>query len=365
MSLTQFSEPASRPLAEQHVLVIRLSAMGDVAIMAPVLNALLKQHPQLSVTLLTLAKWAPIFAAIPRLKTVPVETKGIHKGIIGLWRLSQSLKKEGFIAIADLHGVLRSRLLCFFLFLSGHKYARIVKGRAEKKALTRLENKIFKPLKHSSIRYGEVFAKLGFPITLDPSTVLSKPPKKPETTGADQSNFTTIGVAPFAAHKGKQYPLDLMIQALEIFSRLAGKDQKEIRFVFFGGGPVETPKIKALCKQFPHSSHGLSLSFEQELQVIAHLDFMVAMDSGNAHLAAMYAVPTLTLWGNTHPYAGFAPVFQTEKNRLLSDRITYPGLPTSVFGKEVPKGYEKVMESIAPAEVAEKMSALLREASAD
>ena len=97
-----------------------------------------------------------------------------------------------------------------------------------------------------------------------------------------------------------------MIQALEIFSRLAGKDQKEIRFVFFGGGPVETPKIKALCKQFPHSSHGLSLSFEQELQVIAHLDFMVAMDSGNAHLAAMYAVPTLTLWGNTHPYAGFA-----------------------------------------------------------
>ena len=95
MSLTQFSEPASRPLAEQHVLVIRLSAMGDVAIMAPVLNALLKQHPHLSVTLLTLAKWAPIFAAIPRLKTVPVETKGIHKGIIGLWRLSQSLKKEG------------------------------------------------------------------------------------------------------------------------------------------------------------------------------------------------------------------------------------------------------------------------------
>ena len=325
MSLTQFSEPASRPLAEQHVLVIRLSAMGDVAIMAPVLNALLKQHPQLSVTLLTLAKWAPIFAAIPRLKTVPVETKGIHKGIIGLWRLIQSLKK----------------------------------------ALTRLENKIFKPLKHSSIRYGEVFAKLGFPITLDPSTVLPKPPKNLEITGADQSNYTTIGIAPFAAHKGKQYPLELMIQALEIFSRLAGKDQKKIRFVFFGGGPVETPKIKALCKQFPHSSHGLSLSFEQELQVIAHLDFMVAMDSGNAHLAAMYAVPTLTLWGNTHPYAGFAPVFQTEKNRLLSDRTTYPGLPTAVFGKEEPKGYEKVMESIAPAAVAEKMSALLREASAD
>ena len=346
-----------------HLLVIRLSAMGDVAIMAPVLNVLLKQHPQLTVTLLTLEKWAPMFASIPRLKTVPVQTKGIHKGLKGIWRLSQSLKKERFTAVADLHYVLRSRLLCFFLSLRGHKFAHIDKGKAEKKALVRFQNKIFKPLKHSSVRYAEVFERLGYLVTLDATAVLPVPHNKQESTPV--LPHKTIGIAPFAAHKGKQYPLDLMIQALEIFSRLAGKDQKSIRFIFFGGGPIETSKIKALCQQFPYSSHGLSLSFEEELQVIAHVDLMVAMDSGNAHLAAMYGVPTLTLWGNTHPYAGFAPVFQTEKNRLLSDRITYPGLPTSVFGKEVPKGYEKVMESIDPKTVANKMKDLLNAASAD
>lgn len=337
--------------------------MGDVAIMAPVLNALVTQHPQLQISLVTLEKWTPIFKGIPRLKIIPVHTKGIHKGFRGIWRLSQSLKKEGFTAVADLHYVLRSRLLCFFLSLSGYKSAAIDKGRAEKKALTRLENKVFKPLSHSSIRYAEVFKKLGYPVTLATTAILPKPLNTTQSTA--QKPHKTIGIAPFAAHAGKQYPLRLLVQALEIFSRLAGKDQKEIRLVFLGGGPVEAPKIKALCEQFPHSSNCLSLSFEQELSLIAHLDLMVAMDSGNAHLAALYGVPTLTLWGNTHPYAGFAPVFQPENHQLLSDRNQYPGLPTSVFGKEVPKGYEKVMESIDPTTVAHKMRELLDVARAE
>lgn len=334
--------------------------MGDVAIMAVVLNALLTQHPQLQISLVTLEKWAPIFRDIPRLKIISAHTKGIHKGLRGIWRLSQSLKKEGFRAVADLHYVLRSRLLCFFLSLSGYQCASIDKGRAEKKTLTRLENKVFKPLTHSSIRYAQVFKKLGYPVVLDATAVLPKPPNKVQST--PKKPHKTIGIAPFAAHAGKQYPLKLLVQALEIFSRLAGKDQKEIRFVFFGGGPVEAPKIKALCEQFPNSSHGLSLSFQQELSLIAHLDLMLAMDSGNAHLAAMYGVPTMTLWGNTHPYAGFAPIFQPENHQLLSDRNLHPGLPTSVFGKEVPKGYEKVMESIAPKTVAHKMRELLEAA---
>jgi len=348
---------------KHHLLVIRLSAMGDVAIMAPVLHALITQYPQLQISLVTLEKWTPIFKDIPRLKTIPVHTKGIHKGFTGIWRLSQSLKNEGFTAVADLHYVLRSRLLCFFLSLSGYKFIHIDKGRAEKKALTRLENKVFKPLTHSSIRYAEVFKKLGYPVVLDATAVLPKPPNKAQST--PEKPHKTIGVAPFAAHVGKQYPLKLLVQALEIFSRLAEKEHKDIRFVFLGGGPVEASKIKALCDQFPNSSHALSLSFEQELSLIAHMDLMLAMDSGNAHLAALYGVPTLTLWGNTHPYAGFAPVFQPENHQLLPDRNQYPGLPTSVFGKEVPKGYEKVMESLDPKTVAHKMRALLNVALAE
>ncbi|MGE5943589.1 MAG: glycosyltransferase family 9 protein, partial [Flavobacteriales bacterium] len=37
----------------KHILVIRLSAMGDVAMTVPVLRALIEQHPQLKITVLT------------------------------------------------------------------------------------------------------------------------------------------------------------------------------------------------------------------------------------------------------------------------------------------------------------------------
>jgi hypothetical protein len=50
---------------------------------------------------------------------------------------------------------------------------------------------------------------------------------------------------------------------------------------------------------------------------------------------------------------------------LLPDRNQHPGLPTSVFGKEVPKGYEKVMETIDPKTVAHKMRELLEAARAE
>lgn len=84
---------------------------------------------------------------------------------------------------------------------------------------------------------------------------------------------------------------------------------------------------------------------------------MLSMDSGNAHLAAMYGVPTVTLWGVTHPYAGFAP-FNQEAHCLLSDRKLYPAIPTSVYGNEVPEGYQEVMRTIIPEEVVAKIQKL-------
>jgi ADP-heptose:LPS heptosyltransferase len=78
------------------------------------------------------------------------------------------------------------------------------------------------------------------------------------------------------------------------------------------------------------------------------------MDSGNGHLAAMYGVPTVSLWGVTHPYAGFAP-FKQESNCLLSDRTQYPAIPTSIYGNKVPEGYEDVMRTVLPETIVTKM----------
>jgi ADP-heptose:LPS heptosyltransferase len=84
------------------------------------------------------------------------------------------------------------------------------------------------------------------------------------------------------------------------------------------------------------------------------------MDSGNAHIAAMLGVQVITLWGATHPYAGFVPFNQPISNSLVSDREKYPLLPTSVYGNKKVAGYEDAMRTISPDMVVNKVNRLIR-----
>ena len=80
------------------------------------------------------------------------------------------------------------------------------------------------------------------------------------------------------------------------------------------------------------------------------------MDSGNAHIAAMLGVKVVTLWGATHPFAGFSPFNQPEQNALVSDRILFPKLPTSVYGNKKVEGYEDAMRTITVDAVVKSVS---------
>jgi len=97
------------------------------------------------------------------------------------------------------------------------------------------------------------------------------------------------------------------------------------------------------------------LKFQQELQLISNLDIMLSMDSGNAHIAAMLGVKTITLWGATHPFTGFSPFNQPLENALVSDRNLFPKLPTSVYGNKIVEGYEEAMRTISVESVMEKI----------
>ena len=81
---------------------------------------------------------------------------------------------------------------------------------------------------------------------------------------------------------------------------------------------------------------------------------MISMDSANGHLAANYNVPVITLWGLTHPFGGFAPFSSNSENMIVSNREMFTQIPTSAYGKKIPKGYEKVMRTINYKDVAER-----------
>src|SRR5690625_3318574 len=147
-----------------HILVIRLSAMGDCALAVPVLLRLIKTYPEIKITIITKEFFVPIFKVLPssQVKIIGVDTKKEYKGFFGILKLGRELKKINFNQIADLHNVLRSKILRTQFSFSNIKSAKIDKGRTEKKALTRAENKIFKALKTTPQRYVDVFQNLGY-----------------------------------------------------------------------------------------------------------------------------------------------------------------------------------------------------------
>jgi ADP-heptose:LPS heptosyltransferase len=151
-----------------HIVVFRFSALGDVAMTVPVIKLLLQQYPDLHVTYVSTGFVQPLFEGIDRLLFLSADLKEKHSGVTGLFRLFKIIRKNRSIdAVADLHNVLRTKIIRGFFSFSGLKTAVIDKGRKEKAELTRIENKDFHPLKSTFERYADVFARLGYPVVLN------------------------------------------------------------------------------------------------------------------------------------------------------------------------------------------------------
>ena len=330
--------------------------MGDVAMTVPVLRALVLQHPEVKITIVSRPFFQPFFDGIPNVNFFGVDLNKRHKGFLGLLRLFSDLRKLHIDVVADLHNVLRSKVVRTLFALSGKKVSSTDKGRTEKKALTSLTNKVFAPVKPMVERHVDTFKQLGFIIDLTNPKFPEKAVLSEEilaTTGIKNQNW--IGIAPFAQYESKVYPLDLMQQVID---ELAKNTNHKI--FLFGGGDKEIQLLNQLQNQ--HENVLVlagKLKFKHELDVISNLDIMLSMDSGNSHIAAMLGVKVITLWGATHPYAGFKPFNQPDDFCLTSDREKYTLLPTSIYGNKKVEGYEDMMRTILPTQVIEKINSNL------
>lgn len=328
--------------------------MGDVAMTVPVIRLLINQYPQLSITFVSEEKFEHLFDGISRLEFFGADIHSDYRGIKGLFRLFLRLKSEiPFSEIADLHDVIRTKFLSFLFRLSGYRVRKIDKGRLEKKALTRKGNKKFIQLKTSFQRYADVFAKLGYPVKL---TSFQQQIKLLYTDVVMQllgenSNFR-IGIAPFAKHKEKMYPLEKTEKVVEALAI------KGYKIFLFGGGVDEINALTKWEDLYPGVLNiAGELPLEEELMLISHLDLMISMDSANMHLASLYGVPVVSIWGATHPFAGFYGYAQNPENIVQVDLACRP---CSVFGnKKCYRGDWACMQMISPELVIEKTERVL------
>lgn len=338
------------------ILVLRFSALGDVAMTVPVFWSLKQAYPHYDIYFASRPFARDLVAPIEGVHFIPVDFNGAHKGLRGLIRLFGELRKMGpWHLVADLHGVLRTHLLTALFRIAGTKVSKIIKGREEKEALCRKNNKVFKPLKHTTERYRDVFVAGGLPFNWEkfPGKTLYGQPGNKSTIELFGTTGTKIGVAPFAKHHWKMWPVEKMKALLKIL------DERGVHILFFGGRGTEQHELETWAKELKNG-HCLAgqLTMAEELKAMSHLNLMISMDSANMHLASLAGTPVVSIWGATHPYAGFYGWGQSPENAA---QIELPCRPCSVFGnKPCHRGDFACMEWLKMEEVLEKVEGVLK-----
>lgn len=352
-------------VAPRSVLVTRFSALGDVAMTLPVVYGACMANPEIKFTMLTRRLPASMFLHCPPNLAVEAVDLENYKGISGLNRLLGEMReRHGVDAVADLHDVLRTKVLRLLAAARGLRVASVRKGRAAKKALTRHRSKQLAKLPHMTERYRETFHDLGLSVASGFKGLFPSGKADPQlfasVTAPRREGDIWIAVAPFAAHKGKVYPLPLMKKTVNLL--LTHPDRK---IFIFGSGDGERKKIEEIAAGRPQvvNMAAEKAGMTAELALMTHCSVMLAMDSANMHLASLAGLRTLSIWGATHPWAGFYGTGQNPGDALQAD---LPCRPCSVFGnKECRRGDWACLNSIKPETVASRIEMALGHSSAN
>ncbi len=328
------------------LLIFRFSAMGDVALTVPALRAVLEPHAEVTATLVTRPLFAPFFAGLPRLTLITPDL-GRYGGVAGLRRLYRELQATGdYDAVIDLHDVLRTQVLRLFFRAAGVPVYVIDKGRREKRAL--IKGRAAGPLKHTVVRYLDVFRKAGLTPQMPPPPYIHTG----DTSVPAAAGFPALGFAPLARHALKTWPEEQMTALLQ----LLGERYPAARFYLFGG-PEERPALERLAAAAGDAAQlTLDMPLQEQLALMRQMKVFVSMDSSNMHLAALLGVPVVSVWGATHPWAGFTPWGGDEQLMVQIPREELPCRPCTVYGKgSCRRGDLACLTRITPERVAERI----------
>lgn len=325
---------------KQHLLLVRFSALGDILMTVPVIRSLSRQYPDLKITVVSRPYVGSIFERLSgNIHFVGINPRN-YSGLFGLYRLFKEVKSLSPTHYCDLHDVLRTKFLTFMFRLTGIPTSHIVKDLKARKAF--IESEVKSQQETSFERYAKAINAL-FPFSLDPHA-LGQPAGKVKIEAKEMR----IGIAPFAAHKGKIYPLDKTEQVVRILS-------SRVRDIYlFGAGESE----KSLMEQWDarygnvHSMVGQLSNMAAEMNLIEQLDLMLTMDSGNMHLASLTSTPVYSIWGATHPLGGFLGWNQPMDRCIQKDLACRP---CSIFGNKPCKFGNYPCLDISPEEIAERL----------
>lgn len=325
--------------------------MGDVALTVPVIRNALEQNPDLKITLVSNKAFEPFFYDLPNFEFYGIDLKK-YSGVMGLYKLYKELNSyQKWDVVLDIHSVMRTWVLSQFFKWSGISVFRVDKGRDEKKALTRRENKTLKQLLHTTERYQNVFSLAGISLSLNSNQAIHSSDNLPPIDLDD--SLIWIGVAPFSKHPQKEWPLEKIKALVENLNKT-----NRFEILLLGGGTKEEEALKYLASNLERvNSMAGKFTLEQEISFVKKLSLVISMDSFNMHLATLLGVKVVSIWGATHSLAGFGPIGNNDDYKVEIPTSKLSCRPCSVFGsKPCHRGDFACMQQISEEMVLEKVN---------
>lgn len=305
-------------------IIIRLSALGDVAMTLPALYSAADDHPGDQFVLVTQYFMSRLVIDPPlNLTTLPFlqDHDGTSLGTISFTKKLHHLYPDA--VVVDLNNTLRTKSIGLALKAMGHKLFSLSVPKRERRRLLAARKEAIVPPELYLPRMTDLYV-----LTLKKADINMLSKGRLVIGRTSCPTRVSIGIAPHAQYKGKMI---LEEQIIELIDGLAERFP-DSDLILYGAAGTEARKNRKLVQLRPDtvrltSAQGLA----EEVEEIAQLDCMVSMDSANQHIAAMVGTPVISIWGATHPAAGYIP-FRTPLANCIG--VDIECRPCSILGNK-------------------------------
>jgi lipopolysaccharide heptosyltransferase I len=300
---------------QKKILILRLSAVGDVIRTLPAVKAIKTHSPSASITWMVEEPSKALIEGQPEIDEVilfPRQrwSEGI-RSLQGGWRtigeirsFVQSLREKRFDLALDFHGILKTGLLSL---LSGSPRRVGFERRSSKEGNFLFSNiKVRLPNKRISRfeRNFHLLKGMGLEVqSKDYSLYIPAEDQKYVKTFLSQI-FPPLKSPSIAIHPGTSPKTVYKRWMPDQYAQLADRLVRELKAtVLFTWGPGELDLVKGIQKGMKESSilgpHTSSLT--QLGEVYRHCDLYIGGDTGPMHIASLMGTPVVVIYGPTDP----------------------------------------------------------------
>jgi heptosyltransferase-2 len=335
------------------ILIIRLSAIGDILLTTPVIRVLKNSFPGIKIDFLVKEKFAPLIETNRHLNEIVKLVPTNNKFDIG--HLIQEIRSKEYDGLVDLQSNFRSYLL--YIFSNIDSKVRFKHHRLERFFLVHFGWNLYNEIKPVPFRYLNAISSwgmeddgLGLELNIDKEADRSISIRFRDNKLDEQKSL--IVLAPGASRSTKRWPAYRFGEIGKYFS------QKNAQIALVGG-KFDIDVCKEVVKNMDDNVWDFSgqLSLQETAAVVKRADLLITNDTGVMHIGAATGRRIVAIFGPTTNHLGFMP-FRTSSvvvEKELNCR------PCSFHGTDrCPKGHFRCMQEIISNDVIRAAEDIIR-----